>query len=186
MKNGLIGIALILAAVALYCGLQDGEKEDTSSQEDTAANSTPATPPPPQTTIQPQIELPTEEEFAEEEAQPEEEPAPTMSSTMRRAPRNCEGTIDAAAAARVVAQQRPAVRACYERHLKTNNLLQGTLNVRATVGRGGNVEGVAVGGSLQSPEVFSCVRRLAQGWQFPNPSGGCAVVSAPFRLTPQL
>ncbi|TPW00887.1 MAG: hypothetical protein FD124_3870, partial [Alphaproteobacteria bacterium] len=44
----------------------------------------------------------------------------------------------------------------------------------------------SVGGSLNDKEVFACVRRLAETWRFPPPSGGaCAVVAAPFQFSPK-
>jgi len=60
------------------------------------------------------------------------------------------------------------------------------VNVRVRVGATGSVSAVQVGGSLHDSEVFSCVRNLADHWSFPAPSGGrCAVIAAPFNLTPR-
>ena len=116
------------------------------------------------------------------------EQAPTataMMSSGMRAARACAGTIDQRRLAGVIATYRPQVRACYERGLKANNLLQGTLNVRLKVQPNGSVTNVRLGGSLRDNDVFSCVRRVASNWRFPNPEGGCAEISQPFRLTPR-
>lgn len=178
MKYGLIGLLLLLAAVGLYC----------VSQED------PPPPPPPvvadagvlerTTQFGPEIEIPEEEPDAGEVDSGETEVVATM-TTMRPVSRDCDGQLDVAAVQRVVAQERRQVRSCYERRLKVNNVLQGQVVVRMIVGQTGSVEQVAVNGSLRDNEVFQCVRRLAQGWQFPRPTGGrCAQVNAPFTLTP--
>lgn len=98
----------------------------------------------------------------------------------------CSGEVDAAAARRVINQNRRQVRNCYERQLKTNHTLSGSLNLQLKIGRDGSVQGARVGGSLRDPAVFACVRQLAQSWTFPAPTGGnCAVISAPFNMTPQ-
>jgi hypothetical protein len=98
----------------------------------------------------------------------------------------CTGDIPRDAARRAVAENRLQVRNCYERALKTNHTLAGTINVQLVIGGGGQVEQVAVGGSLRDPTVAACVRRLATGWRMPAPTGGnCAIVSVPFTMTPQ-
>ena len=181
-KYGLVGILLILLAIGVYCGTQpDPEPEPAPVIE------TPTRP----TQFEPEIEIPDEvEDAGPEDTGPEdtgeEEAAPTMTTT-RRVPRECEGNLDVSALQQVVARQRPQVRACYERALKQNNILQGTVNVRMIIGSDGSVDQVSVGGSLRDNEVFGCVRRLARNWTFPRPTGGaCAQVNAPFTLTPRL
>jgi len=104
----------------------------------------------------------------------------------RRDTWDCSGNIPVAAIRQVISQERRQVRNCYERRLKVNNTLQGNVNVRVRVGATGSVSAVQVGGSLHDSEVFSCVRNLADHWSFPAPSGGrCAVIAAPFNLTPR-
>jgi hypothetical protein len=99
---------------------------------------------------------------------------------------DCAGDVPTAQIQRIVADNRRQVRNCYERALKRNNQLQGNLTLSMKIARDGSVEATRVGGSLGDPEVFACVRSLAARWRFPNPSGGnCAVVRAPFSLTPQ-
>ena len=181
-KYGLIGVLLILLAVGVYCGTMPDDPEP----EPTPVVETPTRP----TQFEPEIEIPEEVEDA---GPPdtgfdagEEEVATTM-STMRRAPRSCEGNLEVSAIQQVVARQRPQVRACYERALKQNNILQGTVNVGLIIGSDGSVDQVSVGGSLRDNEVFACVRNLARSWTFPRPTGGaCAQVNAPFTLTPRL
>jgi TonB family protein len=86
----------------------------------------------------------------------------------------------------VINEQRSQVRACYERRLKVNNILQGELRVKLKVGANGKVVLANVSGSMNDAEVNSCVRKLATSWSFQPPSGGtCAVVQVPFQFSPK-
>jgi len=101
-----------------------------------------------------------------------------------RDPWDCSGDISNAR--RVLAGYRPQFRNCYERALKTNHTLAGTLRLHLLVGAAGEVKDTKVRGTLRSaPEVVSCVSRLARTVRFTAPQGGrCAVISAPFRFSP--
>lgn len=124
-------------------------------------------------------------------ATPDEVPDPEPEKKKRvarpkRGAWDCDGTLDRAQAARVIAQNRSQVRTCYERRLKVNSVLQGKLQLKLKIGANGKVTATEVTGSLRDNEVFGCVRRLAQTWEFPKPQGGaCAVVGAPFNFTPK-
>ena len=97
---------------------------------------------------------------------------------------DCTG--DLPGASQVVNENRPQIRSCYERRLKVNNVLQGNMTLKLKVGGAGKVAAAQVTGSLRDPEVFACVRKLAQTWTFPVPTGGsCAVVEAPFQFSPK-
>ena len=179
MKYALVGILFALAAVGLYCataGDDDDAPEVAQAPMDAGAIQR-------NTQMQPEFDIPDEEPDL---GQPDlGQPEPETMRTVRR-PTACDGNLDASAAAAVMRQQQRAVRACYERALKANNILQGTVEVNLRVGRTGSVEQVRVGGSLRDSDVFACVRRLAEGWQFPAVEGGsCAWVSIPFRMTPR-
>lgn len=176
MRYALIGLLLILAAVGLYCMSQDEPTPEPVAEVHDAG-------PPPVRHIEPTFEIPEE---VEDTGPPDAGPEPTKMTTMVRVVRReCSGDIAVAGIQPVISRARPQVRACYERRLKVNNILQGVVNVRVIVNEDGSVDQVAVGGSLRDPEVFSCVRRLATTWRFPNPTGGCAQVNVPFRLTPR-
>lgn len=98
----------------------------------------------------------------------------------------CSGNIEPAAARAAIQENHRQVRNCYERRLKVNNTLQGNANVTLKIGADGRVQAVRVGGSLGDNDVFACIRQVANTWRFPAPQGGsCAVVSAPFNLTPR-
>ena len=97
---------------------------------------------------------------------------------------DCSGEVSDAHA--VMAEAQRQIRNCYERQLKSNNTLQGTVVLSVKVGGSGAVQAVQVGGTLRDNEVFSCVRNVAQALHFAVPAGGtCAVVQQPFNLTPQ-
>jgi hypothetical protein len=99
---------------------------------------------------------------------------------------DCDGDLDANVLRTLVAQNRAQVRTCYEKRLKVDNVLQGSLNLKLRIGGNGKVSATQVGGSLRDTIVTSCVRTLAESWSFPTPSGGlCAVVEIPFNFTPK-
>ncbi|MEO0321869.1 MAG: AgmX/PglI C-terminal domain-containing protein [Myxococcota bacterium] len=186
IKYALLGLLLIAGSCGIY--LLSGDDEEEGPTEPVAALPDLGPPPARSTGYEPTIELP--DELPEEPEEPEE-PAPVamqasspMMSTTRAA-RPCTGSLDTRRLASVIARYRPQVRSCYERGLKANNLLQGTLNVRLKVQPNGTVSNVRVGGSLRDNDVFGCVRRVANNWRFPNPEGGCAELSQPFNLTPR-
>jgi len=179
MKYAFVGILLALAAVGLYCATEDGGDDGEVV----------ATAPPDAGIIQRNTQMQPEFEIPEEEPDlgvPDLGPPEPQPMSMVRRQRTCDGNLDVAAIRAVATRQQRQVRSCYERRLKVNNVLQGTVNVQLVVGRTGSVEQVSVGGSLRDSEVFSCVRRLASSWEFPAVEGGsCAIVSIPFRMTPR-
>ena len=129
MRYALIGLLLLLGAGAIYFFSQS----DEGGESDPVAQVTPDAGPPQRTNVMvPELEIPEEEPDAgqPDTGPPEEE---TAMSTMRRRPRECTGNIDPSAIRQVVARQNPQVRACYERRLKVNNILQGTVNVRLRI-----------------------------------------------------
>src|SRR5262249_10530349 len=71
---------------------------------------------------------------------------------------DCSGDLQGAM--QVISEQRAQVRACYERRLKVNNILQGELRVKLKVGANGKVVLANVSGSMNDGEVNSCVRKL--------------------------
>ena len=98
---------------------------------------------------------------------------------------DCQGDLARAALQGVIDSNRPQIRACYERRLKSNNILQGDLKLKLKVGSSGQMSSAAVSGTLRDQEVFNCVRAIALKWNFPPPTGGdCAVVQVPFQFAP--
>ena len=183
-KLGLIALLLLLGAGGLWFFLRTDEPEPQAEP------------------VIPAVEAPAREPFAaeleipdDEDLEPETEPA-EPSPAQRKAsgapatnPASwvCEGTINAAAV-RSVIQGEPSkqVQTCYERGLKNNNLLQGSMDVELTIGSAGAVRAVAVRGTLRDRTVYTCVKRVARTWKFPAPRGGCVRINAPFQMTPKL
>lgn len=87
---------------------------------------------------------------------------------------------------RVVRQNHPRFRACYEKGLMTNPSLAGRVGVRFVIGRDGRVTNVADGGSdLPDPSVVSCVSRAFYDISFPKPEGGIVTVVYPIAFQPE-
>jgi outer membrane biosynthesis protein TonB len=98
----------------------------------------------------------------------------------------CAGDITPTAIRRVLGEEQAAVRSCYERQLRNNNMLQGDIKLQVRVGNDGKVSATRVGGNLKDADVKNCVQNVAKNWSFPAPSGGtCAVFEAPFHFTPK-
>jgi hypothetical protein len=98
----------------------------------------------------------------------------------------CAGDIPPAEIKRVLTEEQAAVRSCYERQLRNNNVLQGNIKLQVRVGNDGKVAATRVGGNLKDNDVKSCVQNVAKNWSFPAPAGGaCAVFEAPFNFQPK-
>ncbi|HEX5657321.1 MAG TPA: AgmX/PglI C-terminal domain-containing protein [Polyangiales bacterium] len=130
------------------------------------------------------VEIPVEEP-EEPDAGPAPEP-PKKKVVSAGDPWACAGDIAAADIRRVLGEEQAAVRSCYERQLRNNNVLQGSIKLQVRVGNDGKVAATRVGGNLKDADVKSCVQNVAKGWSFPAPSGGaCAVFEAPFNFQPK-
>ena len=180
-KYGLIALLLLLAAGGLWFFLKgDGSEPDAEVVES-------APEPPAREQFAPEIEIP-EEDAGLDDAE-DETPAerPDRGSQTRPEDWECNGKISAAELSAVIkGQPSKQVQTCYERRLKDNNLLQGSMKVLLTIGASGSVRAVSVSGSLNDPHVYSCVKRVAKTWKFPKPQGGCVRTEAPFQMMPKL
>ena len=123
---------------------------------------------------------------------PEPEPVVAPEPTKRRrrgasvGEWDCSGELPMPAITKIVRENQTQIRNCYERRLKSNNILQGDLSLKVKIGATGSVVASGVSGSLRDNEVFSCVRAIADKWRFPVPAGGgCAVLQVPFRFSPK-
>ena len=184
-KLAIVGILLLLGAGAgIYFLLGNKPHEETKT---TVQKLDPATAPRPPQPEAIDIEIPAE--------QPDlGVVAPPPSTGPRRiikyvdAPGgnwDCAGNIEASKIQAFVGEHRTDVRACYERKLKQNTNLQGSVNVMLKVGNNGSIAASQVSGSLKDNDVFSCVRSVVERWHLPAPEGGqCAVVRVPFNFTP--
>jgi hypothetical protein len=93
------------------------------------------------------------------------------------------GTIDAAAVNSFMSARFEQVRACYERRLKMNPLLEGDVDLNISIATTGKVSGIAVtADTVRDGEMLDCVRRTIRSWTFPKPEGGRAVVAKNFKF----
>ena len=181
LKYGLIGLLLLLGVVGIWFAMSgEGDPPPVPTAPDTGPAVSHSS------LAQPMIEIPDEIE----DAGPDADAAPEVAEdrvVIRhiRDPWDCSGSIDAAAAARIIRGYDRQIRSCYERQLKQNHFLQGNMSVMVRIGPNGEVAGTRVSGSLRSPPVFACVRNIARTGHFPPTGGGCAVVSVPFRFSPR-
>ena len=170
---GLIALLLLLAAGGLWYAFGRSAPE--------VAEAPPIEPPPPREQFEPQIEIPEDAAVPE----PVEEPEPVRPRPRRRRAQ-CDGTLEASEIRKVInGPARRQVRACYERRLREDNLLQGSMNLLLTIDESGSVSAVDASGSLQDQRVYSCVKRVARTWKFPAPQGGCVRTSVPFSMMPK-
>ena len=180
-KYGLIALLILLAAGGLWVFLKSDD------------------PPPPTEVAEPAPEAPAREQFAAEIEIPDEDAGPgedqdegriakhSEPSQTRPADWDCRGTLPAAQLSAVIkGGPSKQVQTCYERRLKDNNLLQGSMKVLLTIGVSGSVRAVSISGTLKDPQVYACVKRVAKTWKFPRPQGGCVRIEAPFQMTPKL
>ena len=179
-KHVLIALLLVLAAGGLWFFLESGDSQ------------------PEPEVVEPAPEAPVREQFAAEIEIPEEDAGPADSeveepvakpsrpSQARPEDWDCRGTLPAAEIQRVIqGQPSKQVQTCYERRLKDDNLLQGSMKVLLTIGSDGNVKAVSVGGTLSDRQVYNCVKRIAKTWKFPPPQDGCVRTEAPFQMMPK-
>ena len=93
------------------------------------------------------------------------------------------GTVDAAAVNKMIGERFGEVRACYERRLKMNPLLQGDVDLAISISTAGKVTGIGVNSdSVRDAEMLDCVRRTIRRWTFPKPEGGRAVIAKNFKF----
>ena len=159
-----------------------------------ATRSEPAPTPPPQpppkvaerstALAQDDLQLPVEEPDAG--APPAVAEEPTKKKRTGPDPWACQGDVPAQEIKALLADRQVQIRSCYEKRLRVDNTLQGTLRLQVRIGNDGKVDATRAGGTLRDPEVFNCVQTLAKKWSFPAPTGGnCAVFDAPYTFTPK-
>jgi len=187
-KDGKYGLIALLLLVLAGLGLWLFWNPDHPAAPDQIAE------PAPEVTTReqfvPELEIPAEaveDAGAGGEAEEERVAKPDEGGWIPPEDRECFGTLQPSEIRNVInGQPRKQVQTCYERRLKDNNLLQGTMKVLLTIDANGNVRAISIEGSLNDPQVYSCVRRVAKTWKFPKPRGGCVRTEVPFQMTPKL
>jgi len=113
-------------------------------------------------------------------------PEPSAESQAAAGPRDARGKDEIQ---RVIADNRPKVRACYEAALKTNPGIAGDLVVSFIINPDGSVKDAEVNWSeseLHVPELDSCTLEVVQALKFPPSSRGLeSKVNYPFNFNPQ-
>lgn len=182
-KYGLIALLLLVAAAVLWfffrgCG---------SEPETGVPDAPPPAEAPSREQFAPEIEIPEEDAGTDAEDDSQAPGGSSGRSPTRASEWVCNGRLEASQIRDVInGPPRKQVQTCYERRLRDNNLLQGSMQVLLTIGGSGNVRAVSVEGSLNDRQVYSCVKRVARTWKFPKPEGGCVRTAVPFQMTPKL
>ncbi|MEE2787822.1 MAG: AgmX/PglI C-terminal domain-containing protein [Myxococcota bacterium] len=95
------------------------------------------------------------------------------------------GVLDPSAIGRVVGRRKGAIKSCYEKQLKRNPKLRGTVKVQFTILESGRVDRVKVLQDTTGDQaVGRCIKQKMRRWRFPKPDGGSVTVSFPFVFTP--
>ena len=94
------------------------------------------------------------------------------------------GDMDAALVTRMIRTRLAAVRACYERALRSDPTLAGRVTIEFTVEPTGAVSSAALqDDTVASPEVAACITQTVRRFRFhPGPEGGAATFRAPFEF----
>jgi TonB family protein len=97
------------------------------------------------------------------------------------------GDFDQRVVVRMIQTRSAAIRACYERELRADPTLQGSIRVSMTIQESGSVTGVRVTeNSMGNDTVGSCVVRVIAGFRFnPGPTDGSVSYVFPFVFEPQ-
>lgn len=96
------------------------------------------------------------------------------------------GGFDVRQVTGAIRTRQAAIRACYERELRRNPDLRGSVRVTLTIQESGDVTGVAVTESTLGAAVDECLVHVIQGFRFrPGPEGGSVTYAFPFVFEPQ-
>ncbi|MBV69859.1 MAG: hypothetical protein CMH52_00795 [Myxococcales bacterium] len=95
------------------------------------------------------------------------------------------GVLDSASIARVVNRRKGAIRSCYEKQLKKNPKLAGSVKVQFTILQSGRVGSARIQKNTTGDgAVGSCIASRIKRWKFPKPDGGSVTVAFPFVFSP--
>lgn len=97
------------------------------------------------------------------------------------------GDFDARVVIRMIQTRQAAIRACYERELRSDPTLSGSIRVSLTIQETGSVTNVrATENSMGNAGVASCIVGVIQRFRFtPGPDGGSVTFQFPFVFEPQ-
>jgi TonB family protein len=97
------------------------------------------------------------------------------------------GSFDDRVVVRMIQTRSAAIRACYERELRSNPQLQGAIRISMTIQESGSVTGVRVTeNTMGNDAVGACLVRVISGFRFnPGPTDGSVTYVFPFVFEPQ-
>lgn len=92
------------------------------------------------------------------------------------------GSLDKEIIRRVIRENLPQIKYCYERELTRTPGLNGKVQVKFVIGANGNVQTATVAeSSMNNKAAESCITGKVRGWVFPKPKGGgIVIVTYPF------
>lgn len=185
-KYAILGVALFAIAALVWCMTRPGE--DTPEGPVGPAEVDAGVVERSTALVDQELEIPELEPDAgqPDAGQPQEETTTHRPRGTTRSWEECTGDIAVADVRRVVQEYNAQIRNCYERRLKQNPLLEGSMTLAVRVAPDGRVDGTQISGSLRDRDVFSCVRQVSSHMRFPPPGGrDCAVVQVPYSFTPR-
>lgn len=97
------------------------------------------------------------------------------------------GDLSTTSINQTVNRKKPALKGCYERELKKDKTLRGTVKVRFTILTSGRVDKsriVILQNTIRSKAVAKCIKNNIKRWRFDKPSGGDVTIAYPFVFTP--
>jgi TonB family protein len=97
------------------------------------------------------------------------------------------GQLDPAIFLRMISTRRAALLACYERALREDPTLSGSVRARAVITETGAVEeATIIESTVKAADVGSCVQRVLHGFRFnPGPMGGRVSYTVTFTYAPE-
>ncbi len=170
------GLALIAAAAVLFFrGAPPPQSPSPESDDKPMAVKALVAPPP-----SPSESLGTADSEKEQETAATNTP-PSKEDTKKTAAESFGGTIDAKAVSAYIDGHFDQVRACYERRLKINALLEGRLDLNIVISTSGKVAAIGVNSdTVRDAEMLSCVKKTIRTWELPKPEGGRVVIGKTF------
>jgi TonB family protein len=186
-KNGNTGIILLFVGGLIVLGLagviifkrQHKEPKVAPKPEKVTVFETPA----PLVVSEKQKPLAEADTGDEVSSDDEEEKNTPKHKSRRKSEGKITGTIDPVLVKKFINAHFAEVRSCYERRLKINPMLQGTVDLRIFLSSTGKVTGLRVNSdSVGDAQMQRCVRSIVKRWSFPAPTGGRAVFDKPFKF----
>ena len=95
----------------------------------------------------------------------------------------CPGSVDGPRVSTVVRQNYGGLRECYNRQLRSNPTLRGTVTAEWVINTNGSVGQISTAGQVAHDHTFrSCFETSLSHMRFPSPHGGCAMFRAVVQL----